>query len=94
MDLPFGIVIRKIKSFLPEKKQTNKESSVTRQNSAISNKAVSSNAMITSEEEMLKRFRMAMVQSKSRSRVQSSATTPSPLNATPFDLKPIEEKDA
>ena len=82
MDLPWDIVYDKIKECLPrrQKEMGNKElNSKSNQNheanqdgrNTTANK-VSGAPLVTSEEEMLKRFRNAMQQSKSRSRAQSS----------------------
>jgi hypothetical protein len=99
MDLPIGFFWDKIKIFLPESKKQNKDKEAKNaengeedSNKNDDKKIKSSSAMIASEEEMLKRFRLAINQSKSRSRGASSAVTPNPVNVTPFQLNPIEEK--
>ena len=99
MDLPIGFFWDKIKVFLPESKKRNKDKEAKNAENGEEdssknddNKIKSSSAMIASEEEMLKRFRLAINQSKSRSRGASSTITPTPVNITPSQLNPIEEK--
>ena len=98
MDLPWEIIWDKIKILFHEIKKKNKNKEILNNENGEENSTISkSNDTIkssvnTSEEEMLRRFRLAINQSKSRTRVNSSQITPSPLNSTPFQLNPIEEK--
>ena len=95
MDLPWDAVYEKVREWLPkgdvkDSLKNNQSQHLKQEENEATNKT-SLKPLVTSEEEMLKRFRNAMTQSKSRSRVQSSIS-PMPNHGTPFELNPIEER--
>ena len=95
MDIPFAEFYKTIKSWILKRKINLQSAKRVNTVSSKENDMVPSGAMISSEKKMLKKFRVALKQSKSRSRSHSSrssvSSSCSPKSQSPNNLNPVIE---